>query len=720
MDRTAKFKEAFKTALSMTIAYGIALGMNWDKPMWAGFAVAFISLGTTGQSFNKGAMRILGTAVAVVVSLVLIAAFPQNRWWFMAALSIYIGGCTYMNVVSRYQYFWYASGFVTAVICLEAGPVPIRAFETAMMRAQETGLGVLVYTLIATLLWPRSDMGDFKAMTSNLISAHRRLCQAHLNQRCRETSPKEIQSLREQEIQDQREFDQLLQAVESESHEVWELRRQWRRFRAESAEFMEALERLGESLSEVRELDLNRLIPDLDLLSTTLDQRFAQIERMLAGESPQMDMKSVDFSFNRDALPIVSHFQKAALAVIRAQVPRLESITQSMFHTVQEIKGFVPLSPQKDESGFEKAGLSIDPDGITAAVRVMAGLWLAYLIWIYVEVPGGTLFIIMMCPVGIMLATKSQIPVPALFLPFMAGLAVGGGIHVLVMPKLSTFAGLGSLIFAFAFVVWYAYGEPGQFPFRAIGLGTFAIMTGISNEQSYSFLMVANVGLMFVLALALLAFAAHIPVSPRPEKAFIRLLRRFFRSAEFLMSRIVRDPSSQRPFMDAQRTVFHRRELRTIPAKLEGWARCIDHKKFPNNAPEQVEALVVSLQGLAYRIEQLLETAGSVPAESTPVELLGDLKKWRTSIVSSFEKWSEDLGAEAAHDLDGLLRNWVALLEKRIEEDFEQADGKPLVEEASQPFYGLLAGFRGVSQDAVAYAAIARTIDWEQWREEMF
>jgi uncharacterized membrane protein YccC len=39
-----KAKEAIKTALAMTIAYGIALSMNWDKPLWAGFAVAFVSL----------------------------------------------------------------------------------------------------------------------------------------------------------------------------------------------------------------------------------------------------------------------------------------------------------------------------------------------------------------------------------------------------------------------------------------------------------------------------------------------------------------------------------------------------------------------------------------------------------------------------------------------------------------------------------------------------
>ncbi len=58
-------KEAIKTGLAMAISYGIALHLGWEKPSWAGFAVAMISLSTAGQSLNKGAMRMLGTLVAV-------------------------------------------------------------------------------------------------------------------------------------------------------------------------------------------------------------------------------------------------------------------------------------------------------------------------------------------------------------------------------------------------------------------------------------------------------------------------------------------------------------------------------------------------------------------------------------------------------------------------------------------------------------------------------
>ena len=44
MTLSTKTRESIKTALAMTIAYGIALSMGWDKTKWAGIALIFVSL----------------------------------------------------------------------------------------------------------------------------------------------------------------------------------------------------------------------------------------------------------------------------------------------------------------------------------------------------------------------------------------------------------------------------------------------------------------------------------------------------------------------------------------------------------------------------------------------------------------------------------------------------------------------------------------------------
>ena len=177
---STKAKEAIKTALAMTIAYGIALSMDWDKPMWAGFAVAFISLATVGQSLNKGAMRMMGTLFAVAVSLTILGLLPQDRWAFMVAISLFVGLCSYLMGGERRQYFWNVAGFVTVIICLEAGGSAENAFDIAVLRAQESGLGILVYSLVAILLWPTSTRDDLDLSLIHISEPTRQLMSSRM------------------------------------------------------------------------------------------------------------------------------------------------------------------------------------------------------------------------------------------------------------------------------------------------------------------------------------------------------------------------------------------------------------------------------------------------------------------------------------------------------------------------------------------------------------
>lgn len=224
MTLSTNAKESIKTALAITIAFGIALSMNWDNPYWAGFAVAFVSLSTVGQSFNKAAMRMFGTLVGVVVALLLIALFPQERWLFMASLSVYVGICTYLMTGPKRQYFRNVSGFVCVLVCMDGGADPVNAFETAVLRAEETGLGILLYSLVVILLWPVSSSKDFSQSSAN---SHRQYCQASFAM-LRGGDAGQAAILKGQLLQLQTRFAQLLGAAESDTQEVREMRRYWR------------------------------------------------------------------------------------------------------------------------------------------------------------------------------------------------------------------------------------------------------------------------------------------------------------------------------------------------------------------------------------------------------------------------------------------------------------------------------------------------------------
>ena len=164
--------EAIKTSLAIVIAYAIPLQLGWEKPFWAAFAVLMISMDTAGQSLNKGALRMLGTLVAGVVALSLSALFPQERWLMVLSLSLYVGFCTYRMMGSRRPYFWFVSAFVCIVILVDAAPAEsLRTFQIVVARVEETAMGILVYSLISSLLWPRSSRGDLVEASRGLVAS---------------------------------------------------------------------------------------------------------------------------------------------------------------------------------------------------------------------------------------------------------------------------------------------------------------------------------------------------------------------------------------------------------------------------------------------------------------------------------------------------------------------------------------------------------------------
>ena len=287
MTLSTKAKESIKTALSMTIAYGIALAMDWGTPMWAGFSVAFVSLSTSGQSFNKSAMRMLGTVIAGIVSLILIALFPQDRWLFIFALSLYVGFCTYMMGAAKYQYFWFVCGYVCIIVALEAGPNPVNAFHLATLRAQETGLGILVYSVVTVLLWRKSSMGDFNAVVSQLNSTQHQLYRSYFNLMNGQGNLADAQVLMTQSSQQQIQCKVLLDAAETESYKIRQLNRQWHTYKSQMFELSAILERWHDGFSTIQSLDQQSLILNLKAFDKELEQRFVQIKKKLAGQATE-------------------------------------------------------------------------------------------------------------------------------------------------------------------------------------------------------------------------------------------------------------------------------------------------------------------------------------------------------------------------------------------------------------------------------------------------
>jgi len=718
---SSRTKESIKTALAMTIAYGIALSMDWDRPYWAGFAVAMISLSTIGQSLNKAALRMIGTLMGMGVALTLIALFAQDRWPFVLFLSIWIGLCTYMMAGTKRQYFWHVSAFVCAIICMDGGPDPVNAFDTAILRAQETGLGILVYSLVAIFLWPSSSRAGFETAVGKLADTQRQLYRAYLDLMNGTGDIGKAQSLKAQAIQEQARFIQFLGAAEGDSYEVREQRQAWRRYQGQVVEFGETLERWHDSFAALQALDVQGLLPNLAAFGGELDLRLGQIEHMLANQRPAQQPTAIELVLDEEAERALPHFHKAALAIGRKQLQRLEILTRSLFNSVSDLKGFGQSIAMPDAAAPPPAPFVPDPDRIMAAFRVMLILWLAWLTLIYVNgIPGGVGVVSMAVPIGMALATMPQISVWQLFKPAMTSVLFAGSLYIFVMPKLSSFTGLGLMIFAATFAICYLFAAPRQILGRVLGLALFVTLISVSNEQSYNFLSVANTALMFPAIFLIIAVTAYIPFSPRPERAVLRLLGRFFRSSEYLTSIMRRDPGSAPTRLEQWKHGFHARELATLPQKIGTWAPHIDTSTPPGTSPEQVQSLVTSLQVLTYRMQELHEARSNPQAQQLVKELLADFRAWRLRVQQTFQRLSQDPAAAEQATFRTGLNEIMKHLEARMRDTLDKTPDGQLSDRDEENFYHLLGAYRGVSEALVDYASSSSDIDWAQWREERF
>jgi uncharacterized membrane protein YccC len=709
-------KESIKTALAMTIAYGVALQMGWERPYWAGFAVAFVSLATVGQSLNKATLRLVGTVVGAIMALTLIGLFAQQRWLFMLFLSVWLGLCTYMNTGNRHQYFWFVAGFVSVIIAADGG-ASANPFPIAMLRLQQTGLGVLAYSLVAILLWPHHSKKDLEATARGQAATQWKLFCASMQLLKNAGDDATVKSLRPEEITGGARLAVLLDAATADSEDVRELEQAWRNYQRAAGELAETMQRWRENFAELQTLPLKQLLPGLDDFAQELDRRFSGMASMMEHEVVQEGCTDIALDFDSAALRAQSHFHRAALRVAQHHMLRIEELTRVMFANISAINGFrTPEVSRADPLGAPPAR-AIDPDRLLAAGKIMLIMWLAFFAVVYIgDFPGGLGFISMCGPIAIVLVSTPQLPVSSLFKPVAAGISFAGVLYIFLMPQLSSFTGLGLMIFAATFLICYHYASPQQALGRAFGLAMFVVIISVSNQQSYNFLSVANTALMFPLMFLLISIVAYIPYSSRPERALLRLLRRYFHSAEFLL---LQSATANKTTLQARREDFHRQELATLPTKLNGWAAHADPVALGASSVEQLPALVNSLQALTYRLQELHEVRGLPQSALLAASLTDDMQAWRQRVIEAFQHLSEDPSYRKTL-LRARLDQLLGHLEKRIEECMDKTDSSSLSPTERQNFYSLLGAYRGTSEALLDFADLTANVDWTPWYEERF
>ncbi|WP_162027624.1 MULTISPECIES: FUSC family protein [unclassified Lentimonas] len=711
-------KESIKTALAMVIAYGLALGFGWERPLWAGFVVAFCSLATIGQSFTKAAYRMSGTLVAVVLSLLLISMFPQERWLFMGTLSLFVGFCTYMMSGPNKPYFWNITGVVAVIICMDTGPDPSNAFHIAVLRTEETALGILVYSVIALLLWPVSSRSAFIASVGDQINKQRDLSLAAFHT-VGTGNHENYAPAKTQTAQAQARFKQLLGAALRDTTEVKEKSAAWQSYASLVGQLTEAVERLSHGFAELQTPEIAKQLPDIEHLIQETEQRFDAMEQMVKGHAPDAPLQpAIEYSPDPKQLKALPHFQRAAVVIAYQRINSIAQISQAL---LEQMAGITDCGPMPTSTPTSKVPAAFDIDRGISAVKAMTTFWIACIGLIYIEaLPGGSGLVTMATSIGMVCASTPQLPVRKLVAPFMLSIAAASLIYLCIMPRLSGFAELGILLFIATFAFCYLFAAPQQMLNRACSLAMLLAIASVSNHQSYSFAVVSNTAMMFAILLFILLITANIPYSPRPERMILRLLRRFFKSYHTLVEI---PPPSGNCIANAFRRLhqnFHRYEVSTLPAKMGTWAQFLNPAPLEGTDKAQVQMTINSVQGLSDRMNELIEIREAGQSYHLEAQLKDDFTQWRDYNQSITQNLLRDPASANYQQVLDQLSAIQKHLEARMSTIANQSTGTNTELHEIEAFYRRLSTYRGLSEALLNYAKQTDAINWTPWKEERF
>ncbi|TKF99408.1 FUSC family protein [Vibrio sp. F13] len=165
-------KNAIKVALAFCLAIYLALYFNLEKPYWAAIVVNILAItDTITAGKKKGILRLLGTLCGAFVGLWLIAVFGQDRYYFLANIALLLAICIYMGSDPVIGYAYITAFIVCILLAISGSFDGVATFNIAVLRLQETLLGFVVYTTIYSVVWPEDDDTRFNNEVSVVLEA---------------------------------------------------------------------------------------------------------------------------------------------------------------------------------------------------------------------------------------------------------------------------------------------------------------------------------------------------------------------------------------------------------------------------------------------------------------------------------------------------------------------------------------------------------------------
>lgn len=624
-DTAFHVQQAFKLALSMTLFYWFALWTNWQEPHYGALAIVIVSLGTRGATIEQGLMRMVGTTVGVLVGLLILALFNDSRWAVLCALSVHIALTCYGMQTSHYRYAWYAAGFIAIVIWADNYPNFGNAFYFSTFRWLQTLMGVVIYTTVDLVFWPRSAGNQLHVLGKGLFSSVQSQLASY-----RQPGSKEVRdtSLNQRRTEIAGQLSRTLSTLQDAFFDTTDVRGQrttWKLMRDDLPRLVESLEMWHESVADQAQASIAQFSPHfadtLDLVDARLtrisqlwDQKFGDVA---PAESSDRDLLTEpNLGVDRVALADVPHFERAAVLSAVRQLEILDQTSREILITLRRLNGFEVSSPPRASSTNDKAYLAPiwDTQRFIHAMFPVVTFVAAWMVWDIFNPPGSQK-VAMIAGIYAILVVRTPMNPQSLWVAMIVFTAIlVAPVCWLVMPRLSTGLELLTMIFAMTFF----FGCLGaKSPALKSGpLIMFFVSAGISNQQSYSFQGPVTGSMMMLVGGGVLSVIYYLWTPIRPENALLRSLRRAFRRCSEYCTEFDSGMTTQYAAQARHRAHLMRAKINPSLAEVRKAVSNLDFGLYPKNQPDDWLRLIDSLQSLTYRLQSFDLAYREVVADS--------------------------------------------------------------------------------------------------------
>ncbi len=720
-------QQAFKVALSMALLYWLALWMDWDMPKYGGLAIALISLDTTGASMLKGILRMVGTTAGLAVGLLGLALFAQNEWMTLIYHATYLIFIGYFIQTSRYPYAWYVAGFLPSLVWSTTYGNIDNAFHYAIFRYLETSAGILIYTLVSINFWPRTAGEQLKGQGDELWCGFQNLFGMYCLQLKEGQLSPDAAASRAKLTGTMSKLRSTLLGAYTDTPAINHQKRDWESLRLNTRAMNDALELWRQSLDDCRRLDLNHFIPSFQVALVTIEQRLSRIKDLwqLRSTGTKVERSDADSSLleiqslatNREQVAALSHLDRAALLSFREQLKILDLTSRELLHTIQKLSG---LSPTKD---FKSHVLPTDlfRPARWNPVRLINGLLpatsfvAAFIFWIYFNPPSGPSVPNMAATFGLM-TLLAPINAASLIMPVLIAMACFvAPVYFLIMPRLSTGTELLACIFSFTFATCaLLVGRLALL--RTFVLIFFVMMTGISNNQVYSFPGLVNGAFMSLLALGVIAIVQTLFNPLRPEQRLLKTVHQFCLGC----ARVLNEFQEEAPINRLKKRRVRKRIFESLiqpaPGKIQAAQKQLNYKLFPDNPPAKVQTLIDALQNISFRMQSLEMAQNRLThhTEALPESFSVIDGQIQNFLQSEFESWQR---FESRDELAN-RQNELTRLSEELEQRLDQLNLSQ--DQTYTDLYSLIGSLRSLIDAMASTQAAFAQINWSQWATVRF